>query len=257
MCGRTRPGPRGERVYYACGTNRAQHDHKPWYAEHPSTLTITERLVLPVVGGFFAGHVLGPDRVRQLATMSPAPAPDETEARAVQAQITALDRARTNLLAQLEAFEPTGDDDTDTEWRASLQQRFAAIIALRRQAAARATALQAQHATHPGPAGEQAAVLNLLPVTSRDLTELPEQIQRQLYDAFHLQIRYHHAQRRVTIQVTVSASTVQGLADSITTAVGHAAIQVCIWSVPPAGDVTDLQPTATSPVTVSADFLLP
>jgi site-specific DNA recombinase len=75
--------------------------------------------------------------------------------------------------------------------------------------------------------------LNLLPVTSRDLTTLPEDIQRQLYDAFHLQIRYHHTQRRVTIQVTLSAANAPDLAQRITAATdGAPTIRVHVVSTP-------------------------
>ena len=63
-----------------------------------------------------------------------------------------------------------------------------------------------------------AALLNVLPITSKDLTQLPHAVQRQLHDAFHLQLRYNRPQHRVTIRVTVSAATVHTLADSVTAA---------------------------------------
>ena len=218
MSGRARAGKRADYVYYACATNRPQHHHQPWYAEHPGTLTITESQVLPVLGTFFAEHVLGADRVRLLATTPEASPPptEDAEARAVHAQLAKLDRARTNLLDQLEAFEPTGDDDADAEWRTSLKHRFTAITAERRRAADRAAQIQARPTPTATSSDDQAALLNLLPLTSRDLTTLPEQVQRQLYDAFQLKILYHPTQRRVTIQITVSAATVNDLADSLT-----------------------------------------
>jgi hypothetical protein len=104
---------------------------------------------------------------------------DDFEARALRTQLASLERARQNLLAQLEAFEPTGDDEADTEWRTSLQKRITTITAEHRQAAARAPELQARPAVDTAPAGEQAALLDLLPITDRDLTQLPEEIQRQ------------------------------------------------------------------------------
>jgi acetylornithine deacetylase/succinyl-diaminopimelate desuccinylase-like protein len=90
----------------------------------------------------------------------------------------------------------------------------------RRRAAARIAELDARPPADPTSDDETAALLNILPITSQDLTQLPEEIQRQLYDAFHLQIRYHYAERRITIRITVSAATVHTLADSVAAATG-------------------------------------
>jgi hypothetical protein len=225
MYGRSRAGKTRDYVYYACIVNHAQHQQQPWFADHPSTLTIREHLILPVVGRFFAEHVLGEDRIRQLAPAPTAPArptSDDGERRALRVQLAKLERAQHNFLAQLEAFEPTGDDEADAEWRSHLQKRFTTTIMERRRTTAQIAALGAQASPTSASNHEHAALMDLLPVTSQDLTQLPEDVQRQLYDAFHLQIRYHHGQRRVTIRITINAATVHALADSVATAVGAA-----------------------------------
>lgn len=51
---------------------------------------------------------------------------------ALRKQLEQLGRAQTNLVKQPEDYEPTGDDDIDTEWRAALQRRFAQIATERR-----------------------------------------------------------------------------------------------------------------------------
>lgn len=55
----------------------------------------------------------------------------------MRTHLTKLDRAQQNLIVQLEVYQPTGDDEIDTDWRTSLQRRFAVISTERRQAAAR------------------------------------------------------------------------------------------------------------------------
>jgi hypothetical protein len=123
MYGHSRVGKARDYVYYACIVNRAQHQQQPWFADHPNTLTLREHLVLPILGSFFADHVLGADRIRHLAPVPAAaaqPAADDSERRALRAQLAKLERAQHNLLAQLEAFEATGDHEADAEWRSHL-----------------------------------------------------------------------------------------------------------------------------------------
>lgn len=219
MCGRTRHDQDRDHIYYACVVNHAQHHQKPWFHAHPSTLTIRERLILPVLGAFFADHVLGPERLTGIDPAPGTPAVDDHELRALRVQLAKLDRAQQNLIAQLESYEPTGDDEIDTDWRTNLQKRFATISAERRQAAARITDLRSTASRTPTPTADRAALLAVLPATDQDLTALPEDVQRQLYNAFHLQIRYSRPQHRVTIQVTVSATTVHTLANTVTAAI--------------------------------------
>ncbi len=63
-------------------------------------------------------------------------------------------------MRQLEGYEPTGDDDIDTEWRTALQRRFAQIAAERRSANGRLTELDSED--HDRGNGNP-ALLDLLP----------------------------------------------------------------------------------------------
>jgi hypothetical protein len=106
---------------------------------------------------------------------------------------------------QLEAYQPTGDDDIDTQWRTALQRRFAQIAAERRTVSQRLTTLASQD--EDGGCGNP-ALLDLLPQRAIDPTQLSEDDQRALYDAFHLQVRYNRAKHQATLRVTIYAEAV-------------------------------------------------
>lgn len=86
---------------------------------------------------------------------------------ALRKQLDQLGRAQTNLVKQLEAYEPAGDDDLDTEWTAALQRRFAEIAAQRRSLTTSLAALEKQYHDQ---AGGNPALLDLLPQAAIDLT---------------------------------------------------------------------------------------
>lgn len=127
-------------------------------------------------------------------------------------QLDQLGRAQTNLMTQLEQYEPTGDDDIDSQWRTSLQRRFAEIATERRTASQRLGALDKQE--HSQGSGNP-ALLDLLPQGAIDLTLLSEEEQRELYDAFHLQVRYDRTKHQVTLRVTIYAEALGGLSERI------------------------------------------
>jgi hypothetical protein len=225
LCGRRMFGKtrrKGERVhtYYACVTNREHHREQPWYDDHPKTMVVREDCLLPIIGTFFAERVLGANRALFLDHHAPAaPSPrnvDQAHER-VLARLEQLARAQANLFAQLESYQPTGDETIDTEWRSTLQRRFATVTA-ERNSLRQQLADDAAPPPHPPPTADadaEAELLARLPCTGRDLTPLPEADQRRLYDAFHLQARYNRATDRLTLQVTINATTVDSLARQV------------------------------------------
>jgi hypothetical protein len=174
MFGKTRRKGEREYTYYACVTNREHHRDQPWYREHPKSMVVREDYLLPVVGQFFAQRVLGTSRnlyLRRDAATKPRHGGSDHERDQIRARLEQLARAQTNLFTQLESYQPTGDDDIDTEWRSTLQRRFAMVTAERNTLRQRLTATPAQHGPAPDP-DRDAALLGLLPCTSQDLTQL-------------------------------------------------------------------------------------
>jgi site-specific DNA recombinase len=60
-----------------------------------------------------------------------------------------------------------------------------------------------------------------VPQLSLVLGALPEALQRSLYDAFQLQVRYHRPRHEVTIRVTIRADALPGLTQLMKEAAGQ------------------------------------
>jgi site-specific DNA recombinase len=100
---------------------------------------------------------------------------------------------------ELDSYEPTGDPDVDTAWRSGLQSRFAALVEERRANTRRLGDLGRPSKATPGDAG----LLDALPLSAIDVTRLPEEQQREIYDAFHLEVRYHTRGNEVFLRITI------------------------------------------------------
>ena len=63
----------------------------------------------------------------------------------------------------------------------------------------------------PSKAAADPRLLDQLPVIDTDLGRLPEDLERELYGGFQLQVRYHHPSRRVTLRVTIDGAAIPQL----------------------------------------------
>jgi hypothetical protein len=135
------------------------------------------------------------------------------EAAARRAQITAtiddLRRGQHNLIKELESLQPSGDPGVDQVWRRGIQERFAAAVTDER----RHRQLLTELADQPqATAQADTDLLDLLPQAHIDLRRLPDDQQRALYEAFHLELRYNCLTKQLTIRVTVSDAAAQAVA---------------------------------------------
>ncbi|MFI0451188.1 hypothetical protein ACH34W_37645 [Actinomadura sp. 6N118] len=75
-----------------------------------------------------------------------------------------------------------------------------------------------------GPAGRSATAASTggepSPQLAIRLGELSEELQRQLYDAFQLQVRYNKPRHEAVIRVTIREDTVHTLNDATSGAIG-------------------------------------
>jgi hypothetical protein len=226
MFGKARVRGGVETIYYACVTNPEHHQEQPWYGQHAKNITVREDHLLPVVGKFFGERILGPQRGLYLEHREPRSDHDDGDVAAQRAalrkQLDQLGRGQINLMKQLEAYEPTGDDDIDTEWRAALQRRFAQIATERRSLNSRLATLDTEAADR---GGGNAALLDQLPQGAIDPTLLSEEEQRELFDAFHLQLRYDRPKHQVTLRVTIYAEALGALTDKIRSLESHESLK--------------------------------
>jgi site-specific DNA recombinase len=205
MCGQTRK----QYTYYRCGINKPNHGQQPWYDSHPANVLIREDLIVEPLATFFAERILGPNR----AALLHAEAADQREDqkfRAIQTEIAELRRRRANVAEELQTYRPTGDQDVDTAWRDTLRTRFAALVT-----AERTNAETLIKITREQQQDQATDLLDQIPKIKLDVTALPEDHQRQLYDAFHLQIRYDAHRHELTLRVTLDADTAEALAKTV------------------------------------------
>jgi site-specific DNA recombinase len=201
-------------AYFACEPQRQHHkDRADWYSRHLTSLWIREDILLEAVRGFFAERIFGPRRQEHLRDQLRSSITTHTLGRAreqrerLRRELADLQRRQDNLIGQLETFEPTGDAEADREYRQSVQRRFADLTSARRAKQAELEDLEVV-----APADRDGAeLLDLIPRLPAVLGELPEEMERRLYDAFQLQVRYDRSRHEVTVRVTVRADTVKML----------------------------------------------
>ena len=228
MFGKTRR----QHAYYACQPDPHHHDGRAgWYPAHPASLWVREDTLLDLVHAFFAERILGPSRHDLLRTQLAVRAvrPDDHARTARQGRlhtlISDIERRQKNLITRLEQQDDTGNPETDQEYRQGIQRRFAELAAEHR---ARTEELAQLKAATPGHIPNDPDLLTGVPQLPLALGVLPEALQRSLYDAFQLQVRYHRPRHEVTIRVTIRADALP----SLTQLVKEAAGQPCI----PAGN---------------------
>jgi site-specific DNA recombinase len=199
--------------YYVYQPKPAHHAHRDWYRTHPKSLWVREDKLLTAVNTFFARRIFGPDRAAFLAEPEPTTGQLEDRSAAqratLEAKIREVQRQQTNVITELQTYQTTGDPDIDRQWTAQLRASFAKLGAQRKTTEAELAAL----ATAPIAGHRDERLLDRLPVLDVDLAGLPEDLQRQLFDAFHLQIRYHQPTNRATLRVTINGDTSRQLTE--------------------------------------------
>ncbi|MBT8225622.1 MAG: hypothetical protein HKP61_16860 [Dactylosporangium sp.] len=204
-------------TYYRCSPNPKNHGHLPWFPGHPRAAMVAEEQLTEPLARFFTERIFGLGRRHYLAAVTADIQQTARSASAArQAELTAaigeLARRQENLIKELERLEPSGDPDVDDAWRRGIQARFAATVTeLRQKRQLLAEVERTARATTPAEVG----LLDQLPQGSIDLRRLPDDQQREIYDAFHLELRYNSVRRDLTIRVTLAADTAQIVAAAV------------------------------------------
>ena len=159
--------------------------------------------------------LFGPDRSELLAAdLAAPPTGDHTPAEEQQKlhdQAAQLQRRKERLLDQLDSDDEDEDTDPQTaaEFRRGIRRRYDDLEKQRRAILAKITETETETQTGSGE------LLELIPRLRVRLPDLPPEAQRQIYDAFQLQLHYRGADRRLQLQVTISAALAENI-DRIT-----------------------------------------
>jgi site-specific DNA recombinase len=213
-------------TYYRCVPDKRHHAHRPWFDAHPSNVIVREEEIVAPLNRFFEQRIFGEGRALFLAQEADEPGADgptvndtlaERQATLI-AEITNLQQRQIKLIAELERFEPSGDDDFDQAWRSGIQDRFRGVLA--EQKARKSELTEVQHEERKAVEVDP-ALLESLPFTSIKISRLPEDRQRRLFDAFHLELRYHDDIGQLDIQVTLTGDTAADLGAAVRVALGQ------------------------------------
>ncbi len=208
--------------YYACQLDPNEHRDRPWFPDHPKSLWIREETLVNAISRFFATRIFGPGRHSYLSAALEAAQPGHDagarvakERAALEQAISAISQRQARLIRAL--ADGTGHDDQDAvfdpaqeqEFRDAIRQEHATLGAQRKALAEQLACLNAQPTT--GNAVDPSALLDALPHLDVDLSLVPEKVQRRLYSAFSLAVRYSRPREELTLRVTIPGHMVDGL----------------------------------------------
>ncbi|MCX5321761.1 recombinase family protein [Streptomyces sp. NBC_00120] len=208
--------------YYACQPDPNENRDQPWSPHHPKSLWIREQSLVTSISRFFATRIFGLNRRSHLtAALEAARSADDAgdrianERATLEHAISALSQRQARLIRTLaDGFgsnNETDDLDSDQEmqFRDAIRQEHATLSGQRKQLAEQLAHLRApQQAVRPA---DSAALLDALPHLDMDLALVPEEIQRRLYSAFGLEVRYSRPREELTLWVMIPGCLVDGL----------------------------------------------
>lgn len=208
--------------YYACEVDPNEHRERSWFPAHPKSLWIREETLLESVSDFFTTCVFGPNRRVHLDAALRASQPRDAsdrisnERHALEQAISAIDRRQDRLIQTL--AEGIGGDGPGEGLDPELEKAFRDGIRkehahLGRQRKALSEQLGRMDAPEPSGRVGDAALLDALPMLNVDVRRLPEEKQRQLYEAFGLEVRYSRPREDVSLRVTIAGHLVHELRD--------------------------------------------
>lgn len=220
MCGHRMHGKsRHDVPYFACEPDPNEHRDRPWFATHPKSLWVREEVLLKAISGFFATHVFGPDRRALLRTaLEAAPGADDSGARLAKERddlthaIAAIEQRQARLIRTLaESGGGDGsafDEEQEQQFRNAVRQEHATLGRQRKPLAEQLARLD-----EPVPAADTTneALLDALPHLNVNLTHVPEEVQRRLYAAFSLEVRYSRPRKELALRVTIPGHMIDGL----------------------------------------------
>ncbi len=200
--------------YYACQVDPNEHRDRPWFPDHPNSLWIREETLINATSRFFATRIFGPGRHSYLSAVLEAAKPDDDagvrtakERTALEQAISAISQRQARLIRTLADGTGHGEQDVvfdpeqEKEFRAAIRQEHATLGAQRKALAEQLARLNALPATDD--AVDPSALLDVLPHLDVDLSLVPEKIQRRLYAAFGLEVRYSRPREEITLRVTI------------------------------------------------------
>ncbi len=197
----------GEYAYHFCQPSINNKGREDRFPDHPKVVRVREDTLIAAVHDLFQRRIFGPHRHELLAAELPVSSDKaeqewESRCKALKRSVADIVRKQDRLIAQIE------DNDADPEFSRRLQTRFSELENNRRAKSHELAEVQAD----PPARDHQVELLHMIPLLQTRLADLPVALQRKLFAAFHLEIRYDHRIRIALIRVTLDAETIEGVA---------------------------------------------
>ncbi|MEO3810723.1 recombinase family protein [Sphaerisporangium sp. B11E5] len=211
MFGKTETRRTARDAYYACQPDLNHRGRSDRFPGHPSIIRVREDALADAVHDLFQRRVFGPERHALLAADLPrsshqAEADWQAKCQAMRRSLANLTRKQDRLITQIEESDPASASDAVFSQR--LRSRFAELEAERRGKAQVLAELEAE----PPGTDHHSELLDKLPMLQTHLAMLPEDLQRELFTIFRLEIRYDHQTDTALIKMTLTDDTVEGIA---------------------------------------------
>jgi hypothetical protein len=235
-CGRRMHGKVMHRkLYYGC---QPRDGRRP--QGHPVSVSVPETPVLEALGHFFNTWLLGPDRAALLLAGTgdqeqDAIAEHTRRLQALERQIADIATRQDRLMHQAENQSDAADAGAEA-FTAGLRRRYNDLETERRSLDRTRDDLIA-NPPQPGAAATH-ELLELLPMATLNLAEMPTDILRELCDAFRIKITFDRNGQRAHFTAEVPAESIAHLQDLL-----EQRAQICC--VPPAGFEPALPPPET------------
>ncbi|ANP53636.1 DNA invertase Pin-like site-specific DNA recombinase [Streptomyces griseochromogenes] len=181
--------------YYACQPDPNEHRDLPWFPDHPKSIWIREEVLIASISRFFASTIFTPELRRRHG------------GRALEVTQHAKETARDFTLDRKELEEDTVGPVPWQTVLSSQEQEFADVnyrvpATLSESREQRIKQLAHPQAPNPVvPPIDNPALPDSLSHLDVNLSLVPEGIQRQLYAAFGLTIRYSRTREELTLRV--------------------------------------------------------
>jgi site-specific DNA recombinase len=206
MFGKTRKG----HAYYCCqpGRNVGQSTADERDPEHASSIWVREDALLAGVNEFFAERVFGPHRRELLAADLGSEDCRSLEESATRRGV--LERALADIEARQRRLMRTleVEDDPDGVVFTRVRER---LTELDRQRKAKSVELATVVSNEPAARSQAAELLDRVPVTTVEMSDLPESILRPLFEAFRLEVHYARPTNHCTLRVAISEDAVDSI----------------------------------------------
>ncbi len=171
---------------------------------HPAggTVLVREDALLARLGEFLSHHVFGAYRRSLLAThlraLDTAASHDrEQHVRALRRSIADTETKIKRTVRTLELI-----DTPDPDLIADITERRAELRAHKQRLEAQLAAVEDR--THQAPNPD---LIDVLPVATIQVDDLPEELVRSLFEALRLEIRYNKTTNRATFRITLTGQT--------------------------------------------------